>query len=181
MQYKLAIVLLWCMASSSFAQIKLEGIVKDSIGNPLELSNVVAINQSTKNLDSYGISNDQGEYRLNLKENTSYTLQISYVGMITHHEVITTSENDMIKNFNLMPDNTLDQVELIYEMPVTINGDTLVYNADSFMDETDKKLEDVLKKLPGVDINDDGEIEVEGKVVDKVMVEGKDFFDGDTK
>ncbi|MEJ2114246.1 MAG: outer membrane beta-barrel protein, partial [Flavobacteriaceae bacterium] len=118
---------------------------------------------------------------LKLKENTSYTLQISYVGMITHHEIITTSENDMIKNFNLMPDNTLDQVELIYEMPVTIKGDTLVYNADSFMDETDKKLEDVLKKLPGVDINDDGEIEVEGKVVDKVMVEGKDFFDGDTK
>ena len=75
----------------------------------------------------------------------------------------------------------LDEVELTYEMPVSIKGDTLVYNADSFKRETDKKLEDVLKRLPGVDINDDGEVEVEGKVVEKVMVEGKDFFDGDTK
>ncbi|MDU8885846.1 TonB-dependent receptor [Yeosuana sp. MJ-SS3] len=181
MQYKLSIILLLFVASSSFAQIKLEGVVKDSIGNPLELSNVVAINQSTENLDSYGITNDQGEYRLNLKKNTSYTIQVSYIGMKTFEEIVETSEDDMIKNFNLMPDNTLDAVELIYEMPVTIKGDTLVYNVDSFKDETDKKLEDVLKKLPGVDINDDGEIEVEGKVVDKVMVEGKDFFDGDTK
>ncbi|MDA8847614.1 outer membrane beta-barrel family protein, partial [Flavobacteriaceae bacterium] len=71
--------------------------------------------------------------------------------------------------------------ELTYEMPVTISGDTLVYNADSFNTGTERKLEDVLKNLPGVEINDDGQIEVEGKVVTKLMVEGKDFFDGDTK
>ncbi len=47
--------------------------------------------------------------------------------------------------------------------------------------ERERKLEDVLKKLPGVEVNKDGEIEVEGKRVQKVMIEGKDFFDGDTK
>ena len=66
-------------------------------------------------------------------------------------------------------------------MPVTIRGDTLIYNADSFKNGTERKLEDVLKKLPGVEINDDGQIEVEGKIVAKVMVEGKEFFDGDSK
>ena len=66
-------------------------------------------------------------------------------------------------------------------MPVKISGDTLIYNADSFNTGTERKLEDVLKNLPGVEVNDDGQIEVEGKVVGKVMVEGKDFFDGDTK
>ena len=66
-------------------------------------------------------------------------------------------------------------------MPVTVSGDTLIYNADSFKTGTERKLEDVLKNLPGVEVNDDGQIEVEGKVVGKVMVEGKDFFDGDTK
>tara|TARA_B100000795_G_scaffold127067_1_gene94732 strand:- start:73 stop:2502 length:2430 start_codon:yes stop_codon:yes gene_type:complete len=75
----------------------------------------------------------------------------------------------------------LDAVELTYEMPVTVSGDTLIYNADSFKTGTERKLEDVLKNLPGVEVNDDGQIEVEGKVVGKVMVEGKDFFDGDTK
>jgi hypothetical protein len=66
-------------------------------------------------------------------------------------------------------------------MPVTIKGDTIVYNADSFKNGSERKLEDVLEKLPGVEINEDGQVEIEGKVVNKLMVNGKDFFDGDTK
>jgi hypothetical protein len=173
--------LLLIVASYSFAQIKVEGIVKDSIGTPLDLANVIAINQETKALDSYGITNDKGRYKLNLKKNTSYKLQVSYIGMKSYEEIITTKESDLSKSFNLFEDNTLDEIELTYEMPVTIKGDTLIYNADSFKNGTERKLEDVLKKLPGVEINDDGQIEVEGKVVGKVMVEGKDFFDGDSK
>jgi hypothetical protein len=70
---------------------------------------------------------------------------------------------------------------LTYEMPVTIKGDTITYNADSFNRGTERKLGDVLKNLPGVEVTADGEIEVEGKVVTKVMIDGKDFFDGDSK
>ena len=173
--------LLLIVASYSFAQIKVDGIVKDSIGTPLGLANVIAINQETKALDSYGITNDKGKYKLNLKKNTTYKLQVSYIGMKSFEEIITTKESDVSKNFNLIEDNTLDEIELTYEMPVTIKGDTLIYNADSFKNGTERKLEDVLKKLPGVEINDDGQVEVEGKVVGKVMVEGKDFFDGDSK
>jgi len=173
--------LLLIVASHSFAQIKVEGTVKDSIGNPLDLANVIAINQETKTLDSYGITNDKGRYKLNLKKNTAYKLQVSYIGMKNFEEIINTKEVDISKNFNLTEDNTLDAVELTYEMPVTIKGDTIVYNADSFKNGTERKLEDVLDKLPGVEINDDGQVEVEGKVVSKVMVEGKEFFDGDSK
>ena len=174
--------MLLLVATISFAQIKLEGVVKDSIGNPLELANVIAINQESKALDSYGITNDAGRFKLsNLKKNTTYKLQVSYIGMTTFEEVITTSEVDINKNFSLSADNSLDAVELTYEMPVTISGDTLVYNADSFKTGTERKLEDVLKNLPGVEVNEDGQIEVEGKQVSKVMVEGKEFFDGDSK
>jgi len=173
--------LLILVASHSFAQIKVEGIVKDSIGTPLDLANVIAINQETKALDSYGITNDKGKYKLNLKKNTTYKLQVSYIGMKSFEEIITTKESNISRSFNLIEDNTLDEIELTYEMPVTIKGDTLIYNADSFKNGTERKLEDVLKKLPGVEINDDGQVEVEGKVVGKVMVEGKEFFDGDSK
>ncbi len=179
---KYIITMMLCfIASTTFAQVKVEGVVKDSIGNPLELANVIAINQETKILDSYGITNDKGRYKLNLSPNTTYNLQVSYIGKKTFEEVITTNDANIIKDFTLQNDNMLDEVELTYEMPVSIKGDTLIYNADSFKRETDKKLEDVLKRLPGVEINDEGQIEVEGKVVSKVMVEGKDFFDGDTK
>ncbi len=66
-------------------------------------------------------------------------------------------------------------------MPVLIRGDTLIYDADSFKNGSERKLEDIIDKLPGVEINASGQIEVEGKVVNKLMVNGKDFFDGDTK
>ena len=75
----------------------------------------------------------------------------------------------------------LSTVEITYEMPVKIVGDTIVYNSDSFTSGKEKKLEDVLKKLPGIDIDDNGEVEVEGKKVQKILVEGKEFFDGDSK
>ena len=165
----------------SYSQIKLEGYVKDSLGNGLELANVIAINKATSALDSYGITNEDGRYKLNLKKNTIYSIQVSYIGMKSAAERLETLTSDLTKDFILQEDNLLDEVELTYEMPVTVSGDTLTYNADSFNKGTERKLEDVLENLPGVEINDDGQVEVEGKVVTKVMVEGKDFFDGDSK
>ncbi|KPM33252.1 CNA B domain containing protein [Croceitalea dokdonensis DOKDO 023] len=174
-------LLLVLIAFPLCSQIKFEGAVKDSLNNPLELANVIAINQGSGALESYGITSEEGRFVLELKKNTTYDLQISYVGMVTYKEALTTSEDDIIKDFVLQPENQLDEVELVYEMPVTIKGDTVVYNADSFKNGTERKLEDVLEKLPGVEINEDGQVEVEGKVVNKLMVNGKDFFDGDTK
>ena len=110
-----------------------------------------------------------------------YKVQVSYIGMKTLVDSISTKEIDITKDYILMPDNSLDAVELTYELPVTIKGDTIVYNADSFKNGSERKLGDVLDKLPGVEINDSGQIEVEGNVVQKLTVNGKDFFDGDSK
>ena len=180
---KKIVILLLCVlvAGSSFAQIKMQGVVKDSIGTPLELANVIAINQETKALESFAVTNDKGKYILSLGKNGKYKLQVSYIGLKTFEEILSTKEDNINKDFTLLPDNSLDAVELTYEMPVTIKGDTLIYNADSFKNGSERKLEDVLEKLPGVEINEDGQVEVEGKVVNKLMVNGKDFFDGDTK
>ncbi|WP_394746765.1 carboxypeptidase-like regulatory domain-containing protein [Spongiimicrobium salis] len=178
---KISCFLLLLVVSMSYAQIKLEGVVKDSLNNPLELANVIAINQGTSALESYGVTNVQGKFKLDLKKNSRYTIQISYVGMKMYIDSLITKENDITKDYILQPDNALDEVEVVYKIPVTIKGDTLIYDADSFKTGTERKLEDVLEKLPGVEINEDGQVEVEGKVVNKLMVNGKDFFDGDTK
>ncbi len=169
------------VASTSFAQITFEGVVRDSLNNPLELANVIAINQETKALESFGITSAEGRFKLELGKNDTYEVQISYVGMQTLKEVLSTTEEDISKNYNLIGDNQLDEVEVIYKIPVKVSGDTLVYDADTFNSGTERKLEDVLENLPGVEINEDGQVEVEGKVVNKLMVNGKDFFDGDTK
>ena len=177
------LVALFFITSISFAQsVKLEGLITDSKAAGLEMANVMAVNKATKAMDAYAITNDKGKFLLNLKPNTAYNIKISYLGMQNKEvEISTTSENS-IKNITLEEGGIeLDGVEIVREMPVSIKGDTIVYNADSFKSGTERKLEDILKKLPGVEVNADGEIEVEGKRVTKLMVEGKDFFDGDTK
>ncbi|WP_299685143.1 carboxypeptidase regulatory-like domain-containing protein [uncultured Dokdonia sp.] len=173
--------LLFLVASTSYAQVELKGVVTDSLNTPLELANVIAINQATTGLESFSVTNVNGEYTLELSPNTTYKIQVSYIGMKTSEEILDIKESGLTRNYSLVFDNSLDEVELTYEMPVTVKGDTLVYNADSFKNGSERKLEDVLEKLPGVEINEDGQIEVEGKVVSKLMVNGKDFFDGDTK
>lgn len=170
------------LTSSAFSQnIRLEGTVKDSTGLGLEMANVMAINNETKVMDAYAITNDKGKFFLNLKGNTAYTLKASFIGFQTFEKVITTKGESYTFDIQMSQGVTLKDVEVVYEMPVTISGDTIIYNSDSFTNGTERKLEDVLKKLPGVEVNKDGEIQVEGKTVQKVMVEGKDFFDGDTK
>ncbi|MFV8373424.1 carboxypeptidase-like regulatory domain-containing protein [Flavobacterium sp. LB2P74] len=177
------LIALFFITSISFAQsVKLEGLITDSKTVGLEMANVMAVNKATKAMDSYAITNDKGKFVLNLKPNTAYNLKISYLGMQNKELEITTTLENSIKNIALEEGGIeLDGVEIVREMPVSIKGDTIVYNADSFKSGTERKLEDLLKKLPGVEVNADGEIEVEGKKVSKLMVEGKDFFDGDTK
>ncbi|MEP5254472.1 MAG: TonB-dependent receptor [Winogradskyella arenosi] len=166
---------------SSFAQVKMQGIVRDSIGKPLELANIIAINKTSNALESYAITDANGKYMISLGENGSYSIQVSYIGLKSVDALVETQEANITKDFEMFADNMLDAVELTYEMPVTVKGDTLIYNADSFKSGTERKLEDVLKKLPGVEITSEGKIEVEGKEVTKLMVNGKDFFDGDSK
>lgn len=177
----LCCVLLLLVASIANGQIKLEGVVRDSLKNPLELASIVAINKKTNGMESYVVTNADGKYSLNLKKNSFYKIQVSYIGLKTVEDSIATKEVDITKDYTLISDNVLDEIELVVKMPVVVKGDTLIYNADSFKNGSERKLEDIIDKLPGVEINENGQIEVEGKVVNKLMVNGKDFFDGDTK
>ena len=167
------------LSLTSYGQVKLEGIVKDSLKAPLESASLVAIDQKTNNLESYVLTDINGKYKLNLKNNSNYKIQVSYIGLRTINETLDTKESDILKDFVLRSDIALDEV--IVKMPVVVRGDTLIYDADSFKNGSERKLEDIIDKLPGVEINESGQIEVEGKVVNKLMVNGKDFFDGDTK
>ena len=178
----LLFALLFTSAIALSQTIRFEGSVLESGKTPLEMANVMAVNQATKAVDAYGITNDKGKFALNLNKNTTYNVKISYLGMQNKEITITTQSENITQNIALEPGGIeLEGVEIVREMPVSIKGDTIVYNADSFKTGTERKLEDILKKLPGVEVNADGEVEVEGKKVTKLMVEGKDFFDGDTK
>ncbi len=177
-------ILLLLTVSLSAQTIKVKGVIKDSIGDPLELANVIATEKESGAIESYAITNFEGRFQLDLTKNKTYVLRASFLGYETQEKSLTVADDseDIDLNFTLNSlADELEGVEITYEMPVTVKGDTIVYNADSFRTGEERKLGDVMKNLPGVEVNDAGEIEVEGKAVTKVMVEGKDFFDGDSK
>jgi hypothetical protein len=181
------IVLLTLLACFAFSlagaqSVKISGIVVDSTGTPLQMANVIAY-QKDKNLGAFGITNDAGKYQLlNLKKDSTYVLKVSFLGLKTIVDTVKNIQNDLMKNYVMLEDeNMLDAVNIVYDMPVSIKGDTIVYNADSFTNGTERKLGDVLKKLPGMEVNEDGDIQVEGKTVERVFVDGKEFFEGDSR
>ena len=75
--------------------------------------------------------------------------------------------------------NQLDEV--VIELPVTVKQDTIIYNTDKFVNGSERKLKNVLKKLPGVEVDKNGGVTVQGKKVTKLLVDGKKFFGGGTK
>lgn len=164
--------------------VKVTGVVTDSVGTPLELASVIASIKGTGKVEAYSITNKEGKYQLRLSTKDTMVLKVSFLGFAPQSKelLITDDTGSIVHDFILKSKaNELEGVEVVSEIPITIKGDTIVYSADAFTNGTERKLGDVLSKLPGVEVTDEGEIEVEGQRVGKVMVEGKDFFDGDSK
>ena len=178
---KIVFIAIFIVSTVAFSQIEYRGIVKDSLDFPLEMANVIALDTVAKRIASYGFTDAKGNFKLDLKKNTVYNIKISYIGFKEISAFLKTKTTDMSKDYTMLEDSMLDGIEIISKMPITIKGDTIIYNADSFKNGSERKLKDVLAKLPGVEINDDGQIEVEGKAVEKIMIDGKEFFSGDTK
>ena len=178
---KIVFIAIFLVSTIAFSQIEYRGIVKDSLDFPLEMANVIALDTVAKRIASYGFTDAKGNFKLDLKINTTYNIKISYIGFKEISAFLKTKITNMSKDYTMLEDSMLDGIEIISKMPITIKGDTIIYNADSFKNGSERKLKDVLAKLPGVEINDDGQIEVEGKAVEKIMIDGKEFFSGDTK
>ena len=182
MKNVLHVTLLFLISISYSQNIRFEGLIVDNQKMPLEMANVMAVNQATKAMDAYAITTDKGKFVLNLKAGTAYVIKLSYIGMQNKEVAVTTQSENIVQNITMEAGGIeLDGVEIVREMPVSIKGDTIIYNADSFKTGEERKLEDVFKKLPGFEVLADGQIQVEGKKVAKLFVDGKPFMEGDTK
>jgi hypothetical protein len=144
---KILVLIALVVVSISYAQnIRLEGTVQDKAKLSLEMANVMAVNQTTKAMDAYAITTDKGKFSLNLKTNTTYVIKLSYLGMQNKEVTVTTLAENMEQNITMESGGIeLDGVEIVREMPVSIKGDTIVYNTDSFKTGEERKLEDVFK------------------------------------
>ena len=86
----------------------MSGKVSDSTGTALELANIILINSGSNSLETFAMTDKEGNYKLSLKKNNNYNLQVSYIGMASISQTLKTGDNDITKNFSLRPDNLLD-------------------------------------------------------------------------
>ena len=161
--------------------IKYSGKVVDSLQQPLVYANILAIPSTDDAELSFAITNSDGAFKLNLYKENTYTIITSFLGYVADSLMVNVKK-DFNKIIILKEDvNALDEVVLNYTIPVEIKKDTITYNAGSFVTGEERKLQDVLKKLPGVEVDKNGGVTVNGKKVTKVLVEGKTFFTGNSK
>jgi hypothetical protein len=160
--------------------ITITGKITDIQGKPLPFANVIA-DPKGNSLVSFAISDKDGGYKLDLETEESYRLTISYLGYIPQNLEVTAKE-DLVKNFMLRPSSEeLGEVTLNYTPPVVVKKDTITYRTDAFTTGEERKLRDILKKLPAVEVDRAGNVIVQGKKVTKILVEDKQFFTGDSK
>ncbi|MFT6829138.1 MAG: hypothetical protein ACJAZV_002436, partial [Roseivirga sp.] len=185
---KLLTVIILMFGLSNFAllgqqKVAFMGEVRDSLGFPLEFANVLALDTVKKSIASFGVTNKQGQFRLSLEENKVYKLKASFIGFLPYEKVFTAKDNGGVPVLITLRNDVqqLGDVEVVTEMPILIQGDTITYKADVFTQGNERKLGDVLADLPGFKVDENGEVTVQGKKVDKLLVDGKEFFEGDTK
>jgi uncharacterized membrane protein YgcG len=150
---------------------------------PIEAATVHLEKFKDSSIVSYTISDDKGNFSLEGKSfHKKAKLFISFIGMDNYSKVISL---DKTPNLNLGTINLKEQSNLLNEVvvksraPITIKKDTLEFNVKSFKTKKDANVEDLLKKLPGVEVDEEGKITVNGKPVNKILVNGKPFFGND--
>ena len=171
----------------SFAQGSIKGKLMDTLSKkPLGFATVTVFKSVDTSLITYRLSNPEGEFKVpGLPLNTALRVVISYSGFDAFRKEFTLSNDNLIDLGTVVmspSSKTLDEVLVVAERPpVTVKKDTIEFNASSFKTLPTALVEDLLKKMPGIQIDPDGTITANGKKVNRILVDGKAFFGDDPK
>ncbi len=174
---------------SAFAQtstrLTIRGTVVDTSNVPQAGATVMLLLPKDSTLASYGRSNEKGFFEFKNLKKTPYLLKITFVGCLPiQRDIVPTDDGNVdLGALQLKPiaKELLEVVIRTAKAPLTIRGDTVEYNASSFKVPPGATVEDLLRKLPGVVVDQDGGIKAQGQDVKKVTVDGKSFFGTDPK
>ena len=126
---------------------------------------------------AYAISDNNGEYSLNINsELDSLQVNVSYIGYAKQSRII--SNKNQVLNFNLLESTEKLKEVIVKSASITKRGDTINYSVNSFKDQKDRVIADVLRKLPGIEVLVDGKILYQGKPIQKYYIEGLDLLEG---
>lgn len=158
--------------------ITIDGRIADTADVVLPSAHVTVTRFADSTLVTYTVANDVGQYQLTLPGG-KFVLTASYTSYQSAARVIELSEGQPAPNtinFHLRP-TTLEEVIVEGARPVTVRQDTLEFDAETFRSSADRTTEDLLKKVPGVDVRSDGKIYVRGQEVKDVLIEGSELYE----
>lgn len=172
--------------SATAQKFSIKGTVSDTLNSPMPSATVMLLNPKDSSLVNFGVTNISGAFEIKNVNKGTYQLKISFVGFATFLKEFSTPETGTIVELGrlkLQPQTTdLDAVIVKGERnPVTVKRDTIEFNAGSFKTKQNANVEDLLKKMPGIEVDTDGGITAQGETVQQVTVDGREFFGRDPK
>ena len=186
MKKSILMMLLLLVSIASFAQERLVSgaIIDRDTKDPIEQVTVQLLKTDSTYVTG-AISNEKGLFHLNAPENGKYLLKITSVGYkpTVKRVVIEQDKNLALGNVVVGADAIMLKGAVVTAMAqkVTLKEDTFVYNSAAYRTPEGSVVEELVKRLPGAEVSDDGTIKINGKEVKKILVDGKEFMTGDTK
>lgn len=183
----LALVFFCFRASAQSATYSVKGVAVDSTsGTPLVMATVYIKDMQDSLLLGYALTNTKGAFLVkDIPRDSTARFRIFYTGYTHYNRILRHIKTDVVdlgKISLTMNAHELGAVTVTGEKPpIAIKGDTIEFNASSFKTRPNSVLSDLLKKLPGVDVDQNGNVTANGKTVDKIMLDGKAFFGNDPK
>ncbi len=178
------IVAALAMTATVFAQRMVTGKVVEQDTQDAVIQATTALLSGEK-VVANAVTNANGAFSIKAPRDGSYTLQVTYVGFKTYTKKINIKDG---KDYHagtiaIEPDAIMLKGATVTARAskVTLKADTFVYNANAFRTPEGSVVEELVKRLPGAEVSDDGTIKINGKEVKKILVDGKEFMTGDTK
>lgn len=167
------------------AQHIVKGSVSDTVGSAIPYTTVSLLKPEDSTLAFFGISNAEGNFEIPAVAEGKYVLQAAFMGFKTYYRKLDVPSANggnigriVLRNIA----NELAEVEITTErVPMLIKKDTIEYNAGAFKTRPDASVEELIKKLPGMEVDRAGNVKAQGEGVTKVLVDGKEFFGDDPK
>ncbi len=173
----------WSVTAQKFS---IKGTVSDSLSKPMPSATVMLLNPKDSSLVNFAVTGSSGIFEIKNVNKGTYQLKISFVGFATFTKNFSTPETGTLFDFGaikLIPrSQALADIVIQGEKnPVTVKRDTIEFNAGSFKTKANANVEDLLKKMPGIEVETDGTINAQGEQVQQVTVDGREFFGRDPK
>lgn len=173
------------LSAQNPSKVTIKGTVRDSTNAEAGYATVMLLNIKDSTLVNFTTTNDKGVFSFNGVRNIPYLLKISHISYIPHQQALQPSANE-VNDLGVIIMKPISQalMEVVIKAakaPLRIRGDTIEYDATTFKVPPGSTVEDLLRRLPGIDIDADGNIKTQGKDVKRMYVDGKTFFGDDPK